>query len=321
MNYINLNDSNLIMSVSIKQLKAFVAVVEENSFSLAAERLNATQSGMSMLVQNLELSIGKKLINRIPGKMVLTESGKNFYKYALEILSLMDKALINVKTDTEDLSGTFNCGLMPTFTRSALPTTLSKFLKEYPKVDVKVTEAYSGVLEDMVRTNKLEFAIVPSVKNPTGLKIEFVSSDLNFLVTKKNSDFEHLKPIKLSKLDKIKIILPGVENSRRITLDEYFATHNIKIDKTLEMDGMIGTLEMVASSDWCAILPAVLCDLDILGNLRTLSPLTSPNLITEYVLITSASKELSSAAKLFSNKICDEIRLITEKMNEKVRPL
>ena len=309
------------MSVSIKQLKAFVAVVEENSFSLAAERLNATQSGMSMLVQNLELSIGKKLIDRVPGKMVLTESGKNFYKYALEILSLMDKALIDAKTDNEDLSGTFNCGLMPTFTRSALPATLSKFLKEYPKVDVKVTEAYSGVLEDMVRTNKLEFAIVPSVKNPTGLNIEFVSSDLNFLVTKKNSEFEHLKPIKLSKLDKIKIILPGVENSRRISLDEYFATHNIKIDKTLEMDGMIGTLEMVASSDWCAILPAVLCDLDILGNLRTLSPLTSPNFTTEYVLITSASKELSSAAKLFSEKICDEIKSITEKMNQKVRPI
>jgi len=173
----------------------------------------------------------------------------------------------------------------------------------------------------MVRTNKLEFAIVPSVKNPTGLNIEFVSSDLNFLVTKKNSEFEHLKPIKLSKLDKIKIILPGVENSRRISLDEYFATHNIKIDKTLEMDGMIGTLEMVASSDWCAILPAVLCDLDILGNLRTLSPLTSPNFTTEYVLITSASKELSSAAKLFSEKICDEIKSITEKMNQKVRPI
>ena len=73
------------MSVSIKQLKAFIAVVEENSFSLAAERLNATQSGMSMLVQNLEISIGKKLINRVPGKMSLTESGKNFYKFALEI--------------------------------------------------------------------------------------------------------------------------------------------------------------------------------------------------------------------------------------------
>ena len=306
------------MSVSIKQLKAFVAVVEENSFSLAANRLNATQSGMSMLVQNLELSIGKKLINRAPGNMLLTENGKTFYKYTLDILSLMDKALIDAKTDTKDLSGTFNCGLMPTFTRSALPTTLSKFLNDHPKVNVKVTEAYSGVLEEMVRSNKLEFAIVPSIKNPTGLKVEFVSSDLNFLVTSKNSAFKHLEPIILSNLEKIKIILPGPDNSRRIALNEYFSTHNIKIQKNLEMDGMIGTLEMVASSDWCAILPAVLCDLDILGNFRTLSPLISPNLFTEYVLITSASKQLSPSARLFSIEICNEIKSISKRMKEKV---
>ena len=306
------------MSVSIKQLKAFVAVVEENSFSLAANRLNATQSGMSMLVQNLELSIGKKLINRAPGNMLLTENGKTFYKYALEILSLMDKALIDAKTETKDLTGTFNCGLMPTFTRSALPTTLSKFLNDHPKVNVNVTEAYSGVLEEMVRSNKLEFAIVPSIKNPTGLKVEFVSSDLNFLVTSKNSAFKHLEPIILSNLEKIKIILPGPDNSRRIALNEYFSTHNIKIQKNLEMDGMIGTLEMVATSDWCAILPAVLCDLDILGNLRTLSPLISPNLFTEYVLITSASKQLSPSAKLFSIEICNEIKSISKRMKEKV---
>ena len=98
-------------------------------------------------------------------------------------------------------------------------------------------------------------------------------------------------------------------------------TAELKIDKSLEMDGMIGTLEMVASSDWCAILPAVLCDLDIHGELRTLSPLVSPNLTTEYVLITSASKDLMPAAKLFSQKICDEIKSITKKMSKKVRPL
>ena len=101
------------MTVSIKQLKAFVAVVEEKSFSVAAQRLNATQSGMSMLVQNLELSIGKKLINRIPGKMILTESGKSFYKYSLDILKLMEKALIDVRAEEKELTGTFNCGLMP----------------------------------------------------------------------------------------------------------------------------------------------------------------------------------------------------------------
>ena len=81
------------MSVSIKQLKAFVAVAEEKSFSIAAERLNATQSGMSMLVQNLEISIGKSLINRKPGNMMLTESGKEFYKSSIEILKFQPAAL------------------------------------------------------------------------------------------------------------------------------------------------------------------------------------------------------------------------------------
>ena len=306
------------MSVSIKQLKAFVAVVEEKSFSLAAERLNATQSGMSMLVQNLEISIGKQLINRIPGKMVLTDSGISFYNYSLDILRLMEKALIDVKSDSTELTGSFNCGLMPTFTRSALPKTLSKFLSEHPKVDIKITEAYSGVLEEMVRSNKLEFAIVPSVKNPLGLNVEFVSSDINLLVTSKKSKFKHLEPIDLSSVRNLKIIVPGPDNSRRIAINQYFATHNIKISKMLEMDGMIGTLEMVASSDWCAILPAALCDLDLSGETRTLSPLISPYLITDYVIITSASRALSPVADLFSKKICNEIKSIGKKLNEKV---
>ena len=218
------------MTVSIKQLKAFVAVVEEKSFSQAAERLNATQSGMSMLVQNLEMSIGKKLLDRIPGNMKLTESGKDFYQYSIDILKLMEKALIDTKADSKEFTGTIDCGLMPTFTRSALPITLSRFLEDHPKVEFKITEAYSGVLEEMVRSNKIEFAIVPSVKSSLGLNVQFVSKDLNLLVSSKSSPFDHLKPLKIEKLKShdLKIILPSPENSRRIAINQYLSTHGTK---------------------------------------------------------------------------------------------
>ena len=89
-------------------------------------------------------------------------------------------------------SKTFNCGLMPTFTRSALPITLSKFLKEHPKVDIKITEAYSGVLEEMVRSNKLEFAIVPSVKNPVGTKISWYTKSCHIRVTSSSNSIHGL---------------------------------------------------------------------------------------------------------------------------------
>ena len=88
-----------------------------------------------------------------------------------------------------------------------------------------------------------------------------------------------------------------------------------------EMDGMIGTLEMVAYSDWCSILPAALCDLDIDGEKRTLSPLDSPSLITDYVLITSASRELTPVIKSFSQKICDEIKNISNKLNQRIQKI
>ena len=82
------------------------------------------------------------------------------------------------------------------------------------------------------------------------------------------------------------------------------------------MDGMIGTLQMIATSDWSAILPAALCHLDLSGETRTLSPLISPTLITDYVMITSASKELSPVAELFSKKICIEIKNISKIYNK-----
>lgn len=311
------------MSVSIKQLKAFVAVAEEKSFSLAAERLNATQSGMSMLVQNLELSIGKSLIKRIPGNMKLTESGKDFYKSSIDILKLMEKALINTKEEKKELTGLIECGLMPTFTRSALPNTLSKFLNENPKVEFKVTEAYSGVLEEMVRSNKIDFAIVPSVKNSLGLNVNFVSQDINLLVSSKKSKFEHLSKVtpKELKNSNLKIILPSSENSRRIAINEYFSTHGINPNSILEMDAMIGTLEMVATSDWCSILPATLCDLDLNGKKRSLSRIDSPTLITDYVLITSASKELSIATSIFIEKISKEIKSISQNITQKINGL
>ena len=308
------------MSLSLKQLKAFVAVAEEKSFSLAAERLNATQSGMSMLVQNLELSIGKVLIDRIPGNMKLTENGKEFYKSSLDILKLMEKALINTQEESLQLTGLIECGLMPTFTRSALPKTLSKFLKDNPKVEFKITEAYSGVLEEMVRSNKIDFAIVPSLKNSIGLNVNFVSQDINLLVSSSKSKYNHLSPISPHKIkkEKLKIILPSHENSRRIAINQYFSTHGINPESIIEMDAMIGTLEMVATSDWCSIVPATLCDLDLEGVNRTLSPIESPSLITDYVLITSASKELSYATKIFIEKISEEIKKISQNINQKI---
>ena len=83
-----------------------MAFAEEKSFSLAAERLNVTQSGMSMLVQNLELSIGKVLIDRIRGNMKQQRMVKNFTNLLRHFKSLEKQ--INTQEESLQLTGLMN---------------------------------------------------------------------------------------------------------------------------------------------------------------------------------------------------------------------
>ena len=81
---------------------------------------------------------------------------------------------------------------MPTFIISALANALIKFLTNNPKIDIKITEAYSSALEKIVRSNKLKFAIVPLVKNLIDLNLEFISIEISLVVTFKNFNLDHL---------------------------------------------------------------------------------------------------------------------------------
>src|SRR4051812_2012755 len=68
------------MNVTTRQLKAFVLTARHQSFSRAAEELFITQSGMSVLVRELETQLGFRLFERTTRKVMLTEPGSKFLR-------------------------------------------------------------------------------------------------------------------------------------------------------------------------------------------------------------------------------------------------
>ena len=87
--------------ISIRALKAFVAVYEEQSFSKAAARENATQSGMSTQVKNLEIRLGTDLLVRTRKQFDLTPSGRVVYQEGQAIL----RHLLALEKQVADLAG------------------------------------------------------------------------------------------------------------------------------------------------------------------------------------------------------------------------
>lgn len=284
--------------ISLRQIRSFVAVYEEGSFTSAAVREGATQSGISQHIKQLEVELAVDLFERNGRDVEPTLAGKLYYRECVEVLKKLETAQRSVAVN--HIRGTIRVGLMPTFTRSVLAPALDKFLGSAPGSEISVIEAYSGVLTDMILKGDLDFAVVPAFEGAVGISHQLLTRDREMLVRAKQDKGGNLKPVKLSKLGPLKVVLPGLQNTRRRNIETYFSTHGVAVAQRLELDAMMGTLQFVAASDWVAILPFVMMVSDIDGGRFDIRPLEDPPFYSEFVLIEPARKVMSPAAALFA---------------------
>lgn len=292
---------------SLRQVRSLIAVYEERSFTRAAQRENATQSGISQHVSTLEEQLGATLFERRHGGPEPTPAGDLFYQRALEMLRAMEHGVAEVRASIGQVSGEVKAGVMPTFTRCALPPALDRFMSAYPHVRVEVVEGYSGALSDMVRAGELDMALVPASAETTGLIFTPLCSNREMLLSGPDSGLEHLQAVRLADLGPLDLIVPSRANVRRRRIETYLATNNVRVDRLLEMDAMLGTLELVARSRWVTILPGVLCIADADGRERRVNPIIDPEMFSEFVVIEPARRALSPAASLFLAAMREEI--------------
>ena len=108
------------IGIKIRSLQAFMAVYEEQSFSRAAARENATQSGMSTQVKNLEETLHSTLLIRERNKFRLTAAGEKIYNNGQNILKLLMATEKEVREMQGDVAGLVRFGMIPSLTRSVL---------------------------------------------------------------------------------------------------------------------------------------------------------------------------------------------------------
>ena len=298
--------------VALRQIRAVIAVCEEGSFTRAALRENATQSGMSQHVAAVEASLGVRLFERSAAGVRPTPAGLRYYKRCVEAVGQIESANEEVRGFSTMVSGDLRIGLIPTLTRAVLAPTLESFTPRHPDVRLHIVEGYSGLLTDMVLADELDFAVVPTFEGRVGLKSRLIVRDREMLVSSPRRGLTPLAPVRLKDCGPLKIILPGRTNVRRRNIEIYFQTHGVEVADILEMDAMIGTLEFVARSDWVAILSGLICVNDIGGPDRVINPIHDPPLIAEFVVISPTRRTLSTQARLFLEGFETEIRRIQD---------
>ena len=146
--------------MEFNQLESFINVVKFNSFSLAAKELYTTQPTISNNIKNLEKELNTTLLDRNSKTISLTDSGRLFYRYAVELVNLRDKAKFAIAEHDCKVEGVIELCASSIPEEYVLPYIIKDFLKKYPKVSFSVTHKDSKKVIDDILAGKLSYGIV-----------------------------------------------------------------------------------------------------------------------------------------------------------------
>jgi len=119
-------------------IEAFTAVVEAGSFSKAGERLGIVKSVVSRRISQLERRLGSRLLHRTTRRLALTDTGKNFYQRAVQILADLDDAEQSVTEEAIELRGTLKLAAPLSFGLMHLSDAITDFLNEHPAIELNL---------------------------------------------------------------------------------------------------------------------------------------------------------------------------------------
>jgi DNA-binding transcriptional LysR family regulator len=109
----------------------------------------------------------------------------------------------------------------------------------------------------------------------------------------------HLRRTCLRDVGPLKIVLPSYSNARRKPLETYSTTNGVDIARVVEMDAMMGTLDLISKSDWVAVIPALMMTAEIERMQFSVLPLVDPTAPLDLVVIEPMRRALIAAARAF----------------------
>jgi LysR family carnitine catabolism transcriptional activator len=157
------------MNITSRQLKAFVLTARHQSFSRAAEQLFITQSGMSVLVRELETQLGVRLFERTTRKVALTEFGSQFLPIADRSLRDLEEAAAKLSRSAAAARDYLSIGAAPFPAAEIMPQAIRAYAMLDAKLQIQIVDAERPRLLEMLQAGSIDVAVLTgSPEDPPG---------------------------------------------------------------------------------------------------------------------------------------------------------
>lgn len=232
--------------MELKQLRYFVGVSEAGSLLRASSRLYIAQPALGQQISALEEELGVRLFDRSTRGMALTPAGRIFLDHAKVVLTDADRAKESVRHSASEPQGHVVIGLPTTVALAAAVPIVQACRERYPRIHLKVIEAYSGFLREWLQMGRLDLALLfGDEPDPDLLKRVLLEERLALVASANHSPLP--KTIRLCQMAEMELVLPGKEHGLRKIIDEVCLQQGVHLNVIAEIDSLTSVKKAVAN--------------------------------------------------------------------------
>ncbi len=289
-------------NATIKQLRAFVTVVDSGNFAEACVLLHLSQPALSIAIKNLEQGIGGKLLIRSTKTSVLTPEGKEFYPTAKLLLNDWDNAFNDLNDLFSLKRGKLEVAAMPSFGSSLLPSYIRLFRDKHPNINIKVHDVIAEDTIAMVRAGRVELAVTFDPGECDDLTFYPLFSDKFIVALPEHHPLLSCKNISWQAIAQYPFIALQKPSSIRELIDKTIIANNIQLTIAFEAHQLATIGKMISEQLGISIMPS-LCKPQLQSQGVLCRPLKSPLVSRRVGIVKKRRIPLSTTAQALVNII------------------
>jgi DNA-binding transcriptional LysR family regulator len=155
-------------NISLKQLKAFLAVAESGSFTEGARRLNVTQSALSLLVKNLEGEVGFRLLDRTTRRVEVSGTGREFQVLARKVIDDLQSVVRGAAEVATVQRGVARVGATEALACTLIAPAMAAYQQVKPTVEVRLVETTIHTMLAALKNGEVDYIIGPTSLEEAG---------------------------------------------------------------------------------------------------------------------------------------------------------
>jgi LysR family hydrogen peroxide-inducible transcriptional activator len=242
--------------MTIIQLEYLMAVANCGSFSVAAEHCFVTQPSLSMQIKALEEELGAVLLDRTKKPIIPTAVGEVVLEQARETLRSYNYIRESVAEMRGETAGKMRIGVIPTIAPYLLHKFIPTFIKEYPKVELEISEMVTADIIEALKHDRIDAALVASGTCGEGITEHDLFSDHFYAYVLPSHPLFERSNIRIEDIDFKELILLSRGNCMRDQILELCqAAHNTPSRFYFESGSLDTLMRMVDCTSSMTIIP------------------------------------------------------------------